>query len=86
MKRCKHAGATGMIKHLRLPDGRSCNSLRSKCFDCSAWLSLGPSNDSIPAAESHLAELLAVIAQVYTPRTVDGAMETAVANCAEACR
>ena len=47
-ERCKHPSTAlvGVIKHLRLADGRTCNSLRSQCLNCGAWLSLGKSNDS----------------------------------------
>lgn len=70
--KCKHS-PIGVIVHIRLWDGTSCNSLRSGCGSCDAWLSLGPSNDSPPevALEIRAAEL-AHPDTIWSPEAIGG--------------
>lgn len=93
MNRCKHAH--GMkepwdneigqyVKFFDDGEVRLCTVER--CWRCKEWLSLGPSNDAIPAAEMRLAELLAEIHLLWEPRGQAEAIAIAVDDCAEVSR
>ena len=54
-----------------------------RCLDCGAWLSLGPSRDSIPRCEHLLAAALATIHRLWEPgESRDEAIAIAVDDCA----